>query len=312
MWKLVEKLLAPKTSRQSSVGYKSPSRGMKWSFAPGSNLFSGLAAKIDSQSEQTMYLPRNLGHSEVLTCQVVDEVNFAPNGITATGIKAFDGVLQSNIVLKTLDLSGNPIGDEGVKFLCGILVTNASIQKLQLNSINTGDHGFTGLAGSLLENNTIGNLHLNNYGGALVANALAKGLEWNKLLWELHLHGHSIGDDGVCSLMSGLSSHKGKIAFLDIGNNSISAKVAFYVTEYFKKSKNLLWLNLYLNDLADEDAERIADALKENDMITTIDLGRSNIRAKGVAEIAQALKDNTVISTMEQKLCLKFSSFMEM
>lgn len=47
--------------------------------------------------------------------QTVEEVSFAANGITAAGIKAFDGVLQSNIVLKTLDLSGNPIGDEGVK-----------------------------------------------------------------------------------------------------------------------------------------------------------------------------------------------------
>lgn len=47
--------------------------------------------------------------------QTAEEVSFAANGITAAGIKAFDGVLQSNIVLKTLDLSGNPIGDEGVK-----------------------------------------------------------------------------------------------------------------------------------------------------------------------------------------------------
>ncbi|GLT86390.1 hypothetical protein SLE2022_045320 [Rubroshorea leprosula] len=161
MWKLVKKLPAPKTTRQSSVGNKFPSEGMKWSFAPGSNLFSGLAAKIDSQSEQTLnvfvkelrsfrsvdmsgnnfgdegllFLAESLGYN-----QVIEEVNFATDEITSTGIKAFDGVLQSNIVLKTLDLSGNPIGDEGVKFLCGILVNNASIQKLQLNSVNIGDH----------------------------------------------------------------------------------------------------------------------------------------------------------------------------
>lgn len=42
-------------------------------------------------------------------------MTFAANGITAEGLKAFDGVLQSNFVLKTLDLSGNPIGDEGAK-----------------------------------------------------------------------------------------------------------------------------------------------------------------------------------------------------
>ncbi|KAF9604498.1 hypothetical protein IFM89_006853 [Coptis chinensis] len=43
------------------------------------------------------------------------EVDFSANDITAVGLKAFDGVLQSNIVLKTLNLSGNRIGDEGAK-----------------------------------------------------------------------------------------------------------------------------------------------------------------------------------------------------
>jgi len=33
--------------------------------------------------------------------QTVEEVSFAANGITAAGIKAFDGVLQSNIVLRS-------------------------------------------------------------------------------------------------------------------------------------------------------------------------------------------------------------------
>lgn len=47
--------------------------------------------------------------------QAAEEVNFAANGITAAGLKAFDCVLQSNMFLKTLDLSVNPIGDEGAK-----------------------------------------------------------------------------------------------------------------------------------------------------------------------------------------------------
>ena len=47
--------------------------------------------------------------------QTLEGVSFAGNGITAAGIKAFDGILQSNIMLKTLDLSGNAIGDEGAQ-----------------------------------------------------------------------------------------------------------------------------------------------------------------------------------------------------
>lgn len=47
--------------------------------------------------------------------QTAEEVSFAANGITADGLKAFDGILQSNVALKTLDLSGNAFGDEGAK-----------------------------------------------------------------------------------------------------------------------------------------------------------------------------------------------------
>lgn len=47
--------------------------------------------------------------------QTAEEVSFAANGITAKGIMAFDGILQSNVALKSLNLSGNSIGDEGVK-----------------------------------------------------------------------------------------------------------------------------------------------------------------------------------------------------
>lgn len=48
-------------------------------------------------------------------------MSFAANGITAAGLKAFDGVLQSNMTLKILDLSGNPVGDEGAKVISKFL-----------------------------------------------------------------------------------------------------------------------------------------------------------------------------------------------
>ncbi|TKY69801.1 NLRC3 protein [Spatholobus suberectus] len=277
IWKLVEKLLVPnpKQLKSSTVESQPPSQGLKWSFAAGTNLLSQLGAKIERQSKQKLnefarelrsfpsidMSGRNFGDEGLFFLaeslafnQTAEEVSFAANGITAAGLRAFDGVLQSNITLKTLDLSGNLVGDEGAKCLCDILVNNSSIEKLQLNSADLGDEGakaiaemlkknsclrvlelnnnmieysgFSSLAGALLENNSIRNIHLNgNYGGALGANALAKALESNKSLRELHLHGNSIGDEGIRSLMTGLSSHKGKLTLLDIGNNSLTAKL---------------------------------------------------------------------------------------
>lgn len=54
VWKLVEKLLAPKQSKPLSVENQSSSRGMKWSFAPGTNLLSKLGAKIERESKQKL------------------------------------------------------------------------------------------------------------------------------------------------------------------------------------------------------------------------------------------------------------------
>lgn len=183
LWKLVEKILLPKPRSSSSLENKPSTQGMKWSFSPGTNLLSGLGAKVERESRQRLnelakelrafrsvdmsginfgdeglfFLAESLAYN-----QTAEEVNFAANGITATGLKAFDGVLQSNIVLNTLDLSGNPIGDEGVKCLCDILVDNAGIQKLQLNSTNLGDEGAKAVAEMLKKNSSLRVLELNN------------------------------------------------------------------------------------------------------------------------------------------------------
>ncbi|KAL9667355.1 hypothetical protein QQ045_001709 [Rhodiola kirilowii] len=349
LWKLVEKILIPKpSSPTAAVEKKAAGDQSKWSFAAGANMLSGLTVQLDRQAKQKLndfskelrsfstvdlsghnfgdeglfFLAESLAYN-----QVAEQVSFAANGITADGLKAFDGVLQTNIGLKTLNLSGNLIGDEGAKCLCDILSSNNTLQKLQLNSTNIGDEGakaiadmlkknstlrvvelnnnlieYSGvasIAGSLPENKTIQSIHLNgNYGGPLAASALAKGLEGNKSIRELHLHGNSIGDEGIRALMSGFNLHKGKITNLDISNNSITSKGAFYVAEFVKKSKSLKWLNLYMNDIGDEGAEKMAEALKENRSLAVIDLGGNNIRAHGITAIAQVFKDNSVITSL--------------
>ncbi|XP_021747789.1 NLR family CARD domain-containing protein 3-like isoform X2 [Chenopodium quinoa] len=347
LWKVVGKILLPKPHKASTTENKPASSDMKWSFAAGTNLLKNVSQKIERDSKLKLddfakelrsfnvvdMSGRNFGDEGLFFLaeslaynQVAEEVDFSANGITSAGVKAFDGILQSNIFLKTLNLSGNTIGDEGAKCLCEVLANNSGIEKLQLNSTGLEDEGakavaemlkknttlriielnnnmidysgFASIAGALLENNTIQSLHLTgNYGGALGVAALAKGIEANKSLRDLHLHGNSMGNEGVRALMSGLSTRKGKLIQLDISNNDIGSRGAFHIAEYVKISKSLLWLNVYMNDIGDEGAEKIADALKQNRSITTIDLGGNNIHAKGISCIAEVLKDNDVITT---------------
>lgn len=50
----MEKILLPKSSRSSPIENKSSTPGVKWSFAPGTNLLSGFTAKIDRESKQKL------------------------------------------------------------------------------------------------------------------------------------------------------------------------------------------------------------------------------------------------------------------
>ncbi|KAG6508271.1 hypothetical protein ZIOFF_033645 [Zingiber officinale] len=64
-----------------------------------------------------------------LTTAAAEEVDFSGNGIIAVGLKAFYGVLQTNTMLKTLNLSGNNIGDEGAKF------TNLKYSRVEIDEV---------------------------------------------------------------------------------------------------------------------------------------------------------------------------------
>lgn len=68
MWKVVEKLLTPKSEKDSNSEEKAPAQGLKWSFAAGTNLLSGLGAKIDRESKEKL----NEFARELRTFSVVD------------------------------------------------------------------------------------------------------------------------------------------------------------------------------------------------------------------------------------------------
>lgn len=49
----MEKLFLPKSEKPSAAENQA-TQGVKWSFAPGSNLLSGFGQKIDKESKQTL------------------------------------------------------------------------------------------------------------------------------------------------------------------------------------------------------------------------------------------------------------------
>ncbi|KAG6472515.1 hypothetical protein ZIOFF_069980 [Zingiber officinale] len=153
LWKVAGKLIMPKPKGSTSEIKKAPSSGLKWSFSPGTNLLSGGAAKLEKESRQKLnefskelrtfrsvdlsghnfgddglfFLAESLGYNRLL--KAVQEVDFFGNGITAVGLKALDGVLQTNTMLTTLNLSENNIGNEGAKF------TNLKYSRVEIDEV---------------------------------------------------------------------------------------------------------------------------------------------------------------------------------
>ncbi|KAG6483823.1 hypothetical protein ZIOFF_060523 [Zingiber officinale] len=170
LWKVVGKLIMPKPKGSTSEIKKAPSSGLKWSFSPRTNLLSGGAAKLEKESRQKV----NEFSKELRAFRSVD---LSGNGILPwlqqtlkVGLKALDGVLQTNTMLKTLNLSGNNIGDEGAKCLSDILKgarviadmlkENQTLRVLKLNNNMIEYSGFASLAGALVENKAIRSIHL--------------------------------------------------------------------------------------------------------------------------------------------------------
>lgn len=54
LWKVVEKVLVPKPKGVSLTENQSSSPGLKWSFAPGTNLPSGISFNIGRESRQKL------------------------------------------------------------------------------------------------------------------------------------------------------------------------------------------------------------------------------------------------------------------
>ena len=84
--------------------------------------------------------------------------------------------------------------------------------------------------------------------------------------------------------------------------HAAAASAASYLSELLKKIRSndptLTTLDLSYNNIGDEGAKVIADALKGNKTLTTLDLSHNNIEVEGTKALAEALKDNKTLTTL--------------
>ncbi|NP_001184030.1 leucine-rich repeat-containing protein 45 isoform 1 [Xenopus tropicalis] len=147
--------------------------------------------------------------------------------ISEDGLKAFLQGMQSNSVIKHLDLKGNNLQAKGGEALGKFLRHTASLTSLTLewNNLGTWENGFSFFCEGLALNQSLQKLDLrNNQINHKGAEELAMALQRNSTLQELDLRWNNIGLLGGRAIQSCFESNKALVK-LELSGNNISSDV---------------------------------------------------------------------------------------
>ena len=223
-------------------------------------------------------------HLLVHGASTLTALDLSCDGIGADGAAALAAVLRpdSGSALRTLELFGNPLGDAGVSALSESLELDPPLQSLGLQAVAMADAG---------------------------ACSLAAAIACNTQLVQLVLRGNEIGDEGAYFLAEGLKCN-GTLLDLDLFCNAIEERGAQMLARALHEPTCALnALNLDTNDVGDEGAAALADALKVNAMLLELDLGSNRERntgatshligERGAAALADALASNSTLTRLD-------------
>ncbi|KAL2253547.1 UNVERIFIED_CONTAM: hypothetical protein Sindi_0149400 [Sesamum indicum] len=193
LWKLVEKILLPKPTKSAAEENK-PAHGVKWSFAPGTNLLSSFGAKIERESK----LRLNDFAKELRSFQSVDVSGqkFGDEGLFFLaeslaynqGAKAIAEMLKKNSTLRVIELNNNFIDYSGAEKIAEALKQNRSVTNVDLGGNDIHAKGISEIARVLKDNSIITTLELSyNPIGPEGAKALAEVLKFHGNIKDLML-----------------------------------------------------------------------------------------------------------------------------
>jgi len=186
---------------------------------------------------------------------------------------------------------------ERVRMMSYALKYNTSLIELNLGCKNIGDEEAGMISDALKCNTTLTTLNLeSNYIGDEGAKMISDALKCNTTLTRLNLGDNDIGAEGAKMISDALKCNT-TLTELYLWDNSIGACGAHAICEpLIYNTMNELHLNG--NNIGDEGAKMISDALKRNTALTLLDLSDNNIGDEGARMISDALKCNTTLTEL--------------
>ena len=221
----------------------------------------------------------------------LDYIDLSVCGLTDSKISLLFQGLANGSPLKELDLSHNNLGVDGVRRMVPFLESARNLRELCLSdNRDTNTECFRLLIKAL------------HAGGGYIQELRL----WDGKIEDItslehyplpHLKVLYLSKNNIHSLPTSLENYT-NLEELHLSNNQIGNEGCRSIAKLLQKEgTHLNLLNLYSNDLGDEDAETLADSLKYNTSLTDIHLEGNDIKEKGHRAFLKLVND---VSSIER------------
>ncbi|KAJ6837516.1 RAN GTPase-activating protein 1 [Iris pallida] len=260
--------------------------------------------------------------SEALKGCVLRYLNLSDNAMGEKGVRAFGSLLNSQSRLEELYLMNDGISEEAARALVELIPSTDMIKILHFHNNMTGDEGAIAIAeilkqSPLLEDFRCSSTRVASDGGIALAEALESCNCLKKLdlrdnifgveagirlstslaklngITELLLSYLNLEDEGAIAISDALKESLPDLQVLEMAGNDITVEAAASLASCVASKQSLKKLVLSENELKDEGAVLIAQALEEGHKdLQEVDLSTNMIRRVGARSLARAVSTN--------------------
>ncbi|CAF2929990.1 unnamed protein product [Rotaria sp. Silwood2] len=104
---------------------------------------------------------------------------------------------------------------------------------------------------------------------------------------------------GLATLRNLRQTHRQTLTQLNLEQNGITDKGAYYLADVFRAKRKLTKLHLGANEITERGMNYLADALRNNRTLIRLDLNSNQIADKGMKHIADGLRNNTKLIELD-------------
>ncbi|MQL90689.1 hypothetical protein Taro_023288 [Colocasia esculenta] len=221
----------------------------------------------------------------------LEELYLMNDGISEEAAKAVSELIPSTEKLKVLHFHNNMTGDEGAVEIAEVLERSPALEDFRCSSTRVDSEGGIALAEALNTCMHLRKLDLrDNMFGVYAGKALSGTLEKLAGITEVYLSYLNLEDEGTIPICNSLQGSAPSLEVLEIAGNDITVKAARALSACVAAKQCLKKLNVSENELTDEGAVMVGEALAEGHLsLKELDMSTNSIRRVGARCLARAV-----------------------